>query len=68
MTNEKNNAEAIIKRAVDHIFENMGEFEAKYAGTIRRFEGMGIDHTTAMAMTVTIAAKAKALTDIAKAL
>lgn len=48
-------------QAVDHIFENLDEFKAKYAGTIRRFEDMGIDHKTALA-------KAKALADLAKSL
>lgn len=55
-------------QAVDHIFENLDEFKAKYAGTIRRFEDMGIDHKTALAMAITIAAKAKALADLAKSL
>ena len=51
------------KQAADYIFENMGEFEAEYADVIAKFEGKGIEHTTAKALAITIAANAKALTD-----
>lgn len=51
------------KEAADYIFEHMAEFETEYAGTIAKFEDMGIDHTTAKAMAITLAANAKVLTD-----
>lgn len=54
-------------QAADYIFENIGEFEAKYADVIAKFESVGIDHTMAKAMAITTAAYAKALTDALKA-
>ena len=51
-------------QAVDYIFKNIDEFRAKYAGDIAKFESMGIEPKLAEAMTITIAATAKALTDL----
>ena len=51
------------KQAADYIFENMDEFEAKYASVIAKFESKGIDHTMAKALAITIASNAKAVVD-----
>ena len=48
---------------VDYIFDNREAFNQKYAGIIAKFEAMGIDHTTAEAMAITIAATCKTITD-----
>ena len=50
-------------QAANYIFENMNEFEAKYAEQIAKFESKGIEHQMALALTITIAANAKAITD-----
>ena len=50
-------------QAADFIFENLDEFKARYADTIAKFEAKGIEPQMALALTVTIAANAKALTD-----
>ena len=50
-------------QATNYIFENLEDFKAAHADEIKKFESNGIDSTTALAMTITIAANAKALTD-----
>lgn len=50
-------------QAADYIFENLEEFEVRHADTIAKFESKGIDHTMAKALTITLAAYSKALTD-----
>lgn len=52
-------------QAVDYIFDNIEEFRAKYADVIKKFESKGIEPKLAEAMTITIAATAKAITDMA---
>lgn len=49
---------------VDYIFDNREEFRAKYAGIISKFEAMGIESTMAEAMAITVAAKAKTISDM----
>jgi hypothetical protein len=49
---------------VDYIFDNREEFRAKYADVIAKFEAMGIESKMAEAMTITIAAKAKTISDM----
>lgn len=51
------------EQAAEYIIENIDEFRTKYAGTIARFEGAGIERKLAEAMAITIAANAKALAD-----
>lgn len=50
-------------QAADYIFENIEDFRAKYADTIAKFVSKGIEPKMAEALTITIAANAKALTD-----
>lgn len=52
------------KQAAEYIFENMDEFEAKYADVIAKFESKGIEHTMAKALAITTAAYAKAASDL----
>lgn len=49
---------------VDYIFDNREEFRAKYAAIISKFEAMGIESKMAEAMAITIAAKAKTISDM----
>lgn len=51
-------------QAADYIFENIDEFEAKYADVIAKFESKGIEHTMAKALAITTAAYAKAASDL----
>jgi hypothetical protein len=50
-------------QAADYIFENLEEFKAHHADTIAKFESKGIEPKMALALTITLAANAKALTD-----
>lgn len=50
-------------QAADYIFENLEEFKAHHADTIAKFESKGIEPQMALALTITLAANAKALTD-----
>lgn len=51
---------------VNYIFDNRKQFRAEYADVIAKFVDLGIDYTTAEAMAITLAAKAKTMTDMAK--
>ena len=51
-------------QAVDYIFANIDEFRTEYESVITKFESMGIEHKMAEAMAITIAAKAKAISDL----
>lgn len=52
-----------LMRNVDYIFDNREAFNKKYAEVIAKFEAMGIDHTTAEAMAITLAATCKTITE-----
>lgn len=52
------------KQAAEYILANIDEFEAKHADVIAKFEGKGIDHTMAKALAITMAAYAKAASDL----
>ena len=53
-------------QATDYIFENLDEFKVRYADVIAKFEGKGIEPKMALALTITICANAKAITDYLK--
>lgn len=52
------------KQAAECIFDNLDEFEAKYADVIAKFESKGIEHSMAKALAITTAAYAKAASDL----
>ena len=54
-------------QAADYIFENLDEFKASHADVIAKFEKVGVEPKMALAMTITLAANAKALADAMKA-
>ena len=54
-------------QAADYILENLNEFRAKYANVIAKFENKGIEPKLAEAMAITLAATAKAASDLANA-
>ena len=50
-------------QAADYIFENLEEFKTRHADTIAKFESKGIEPQLALALTITLAANCKAITE-----